>query len=55
MKKIIVNVLLYIIFCELVFVGMLAAFECLDKSPIMQYQQALDNGLTWAEYLEKNK
>lgn len=55
MKKIIINILLYIIFCELVFIGMFKAFECLEKSPTMQYQQALDEGLTWSEYIEKNK
>ena len=55
MKKILINVLLYIIFCELVFAGMLKAVEGLDNTPVGRYHKAIDEGISWTEYIEKNK
>ena len=41
MKKIIINILLYIIFCEIVFIGMAKMVEGLDRCPIYVYQDSL--------------
>ena len=54
MKKIIINILLYIIFSELLFIGMAKVIEGLDDTPIGRYHKALDEGMSWTEYIEKN-
>lgn len=43
MKKILINILLYIIFCEVVFIGMAKVIEGLDRCPIYVYQGSLKN------------
>lgn len=54
MKKIIINTLLYIIYIELLFAGMFKVIEGFDNTPIGRYHKAIDEGMSWAEYVEKN-
>ena len=53
MKRIVINVLLYVIFCEVIAIGMLKVIEGLDDTPIGAYHKALESGMSWSEYIEK--
>lgn len=54
MKKLI-NVIGYIIFVAITTWLLWLVVKGLDDTPISRYHNALDEGMSWTEYVEKNK